>query len=165
MRILDVSRMALSRYQVPQVRDGVVAGNHCCGRPWRPQMDKLIGHARVPTRAQDAARQLTDLLSAGSAAMTCTRTMEYAAPGPAGQDSTAAGKHCGRDISRQYAGPWADPAEVFRQHGIGLRVLNLEDGDVDTAPRGVRWYSPSWRRWRRGSWKSSRNASPLQPRW
>ncbi len=104
-------------------------------------MGKLIGYARVSTRAQDADRQITDLLGAG-----VRRDDLYKDQGVSGAKASRTGldralealqegdtlvittlDRLGRSTANML-----DLARAFRERGIGLRVLNLGGGDVDT---------------------------------
>lgn len=105
-------------------------------------MAKLIGYARVSTRAQDTDRQQTDLLAAG-----VRRDDLYIDHGVSGSrasrpqfdlalDSLIEGDtlvittldRLGRSTQNMLAF-----AEALRARGAGLRVLNLGGGDVDTS--------------------------------
>lgn len=104
-------------------------------------MGKLIGYARVSTRAQDSDRQITDLLGAG-----VRRDDLYTDQGVSGARASRPGfdkalealqegdtlvittlDRLGRSTANML-----DLAKAFRERGIGLRVLNLGGGDVDT---------------------------------
>lgn len=104
-------------------------------------MGKLIGYARVSTRAQDADRQITDLLGAG-----VRRDDLYTDQGVSGARASRPGfdkalealqegdtlvittlDRLGRSTANML-----ELAKVLRERGIGLRVLNLGGGDVDT---------------------------------
>ncbi|MFF0902898.1 recombinase family protein [Kocuria sp. CPCC 205293] len=105
-------------------------------------MGKLIGYARVSTRQQDADRQVSDLLEAG-----VRRIDIYVDSGVSGGrasrpalDKAVASleegdtlvittlDRLGRSTQTMLAF-----AEALRARGAGLRVLNLDGGDVDTA--------------------------------
>lgn len=105
-------------------------------------MAKVIGYARVSTRAQDTDRQQTDLLAAG-----VRRDDLYIDHGVSGSrasrpqfdlalDSLIEGDtlvittldRLGRSTQNMLAF-----AEALRARGAGLRVLNLGGGDVDTS--------------------------------
>lgn len=105
-------------------------------------MGKLIGYARVSTRGQDAARQEADLLAAG-----VRRDDLYTDHGVSGARARRAGldgavealepgdtlvvatlDRLGRSTSAMLAF-----AEALRERGVGLRVLNLGGGSVDTS--------------------------------
>ncbi|WP_193102323.1 recombinase family protein [Brevibacterium aurantiacum] len=105
-------------------------------------MAKLIGYARVSTRAQGTDRQQADLLAAG-----VRRDDLYIDHGVSGSrasrpqfdlalDSLIEGDtlvittldRLGRSTQNMLAF-----AEALRARGAGLRVLNLGGGDVDTA--------------------------------
>ncbi|MEO5780976.1 MAG: recombinase family protein [Arthrobacter oryzae] len=104
-------------------------------------MGKLIGYARVSTRAQDTDRQIADLLAAG-----VRRDDLYVDQGVSGAralrpafgtalEALAQGDtlvittldRLGRSTANML-----ELATVLRKRGIGLRVLNLGGGDVDT---------------------------------
>ena len=104
-------------------------------------MGKLIGYARVSTRAQDADRQIADLLGAG-----VRRDDLYTDQGVSGARASRPGfdkaleslqkgdtlvvttlDRLGRSTANML-----DLARAFRDRGIGLRVLNLGGGAVDT---------------------------------
>lgn len=104
-------------------------------------MGKLIGYARVSTRAQDTDRQEQDLLAAG-----VRRDDLYIDHGVSGGrasrpelDKALAALHdgdtlviatldrLGRSTHNMLA-----LADDLRARGVGLRVLNLGGGDVDT---------------------------------
>lgn len=105
-------------------------------------MGKLIGYARVSTKSQDADRQVTDLLGAG-----VRRDDLYVDHGVSGARASRPGfdqavgalqegdtlvvttlDRLGRSTQSML-----ELAENLRQHGVGLRVLNLGGGDVDTS--------------------------------
>ena len=104
-------------------------------------MGKLIGYARVSTRAQDADRQITDLLGAG-----VRRDDLYTDRGVSGARASRPGFDKALDalqegdtlvittldrLGRSTAN-MLDLSLALRERGIGLRVLNLGGGDVDT---------------------------------
>ncbi|MFJ2353514.1 recombinase family protein [Glutamicibacter sp. NPDC087673] len=110
-------------------------------------MTKLIGYARVSTKAQDADRQIQDLLAAG-----VRRDDLYIDHGLSG----ALAKRSGLDKALNALHPddtlvittldrlgrstqkMLELAEELRERNIGLRVLNLGGGDVDTkTPMGA----------------------------
>lgn len=110
-------------------------------------MTKLIGYARVSTKAQDADRQIQDLLAAG-----VRRDDLYIDHGLSG----ALAKRPGLDKAIESLHPedtlvittldrlgrstqkMLELAEELRERNIGLRVLNLGGGDVDTkTPMGA----------------------------
>ena len=105
-------------------------------------MGKLIGYARVSTRAQDADRQITDLLGAG-----VRRDDLYTDHGVSGArvdrpslDKALQALHEGDtlvittlDRLGRSTANMLDLSQGLRERGIGLRVLNLGGGDVDTA--------------------------------
>lgn len=105
-------------------------------------MGKLIGYARVSTRAQDTDRQEQDLLSAG-----VRRDDLYVDHGVSGGrasrpqlDKALAALHehdtlvittldrLGRSTHNMLS-----LADDLKARGVGLRVLNLGGGDVDTS--------------------------------
>ncbi|GAA2141652.1 recombinase family protein [Arthrobacter humicola] len=105
-------------------------------------MGKLIGYARVSTRAQDTDRQEQDLLAAG-----VRRDDLYLDHGVSGGRAERAGltkamealhggdtlvittlDRLGRSTHNMLA-----LADDLRARGVGLRVLNLGGGDVDTS--------------------------------
>lgn len=110
-------------------------------------MTKLIGYARVSTKAQDTDRQIQDLLAAG-----VRRDDLYIDHGLSGalakrpglnealnalhQDDTlviTTLDRLGRSTQKML-----ELAEVLRDRDNGLRVLNLGGGDVDTkTPMGA----------------------------
>lgn len=110
-------------------------------------MTKLIGYARVSTKAQDTDRQIQDLLDAG-----IRRDDLYTDHGLSG----ALAKRPGLDNALEALHPddtlvittldrlgrstqkMLDLAQELRERNIGLRVLNLGGGDVDTkTPMGA----------------------------
>lgn len=110
-------------------------------------MTKLIGYARVSTKAQDADRQIQDLLAAG-----VRRDDLYVDHGLSG----ALAKRPGLDEAVESLHPndtlvittldrlgrstqkMLDLAQELRERNIALRVLNLGGGDVDTnTPMGA----------------------------
>lgn len=105
-------------------------------------MGKLIGYARVSTRGQDADRQVADLLSAG-----VRRDDLYVDHGASGARASRPGfdqavgalqegdtlmvttlDRLGRSTQNML-----QLAEALREKGVGLRVLNLGGGQVDTS--------------------------------
>lgn len=104
-------------------------------------MGKLIGYARVSTRAQDTDRQVTDLLGAGvrrddlytdygvSGARASRPQFDKALDALQGGDTLVITTldRLGRSTANML-----ELATAFRKQGIGLRVLNLGGGDVDT---------------------------------
>ncbi|TKV29717.1 recombinase family protein [Arthrobacter sp. NamB2] len=104
-------------------------------------MGKLIGYARVSTRAQDTDRQESDLLAAG-----VRRDDLYVDHGVSGAkasrvalDKALAALHEGDtlvittlDRLGRSTGNMLALAEEIRDRSAGLRVLNLGGGDVDT---------------------------------
>lgn len=110
-------------------------------------MNKLIGYARVSTKAQDTDRQIQDLLAAG-----VRRDDLYVDHGQSG----ALAKRPGLDKALHALHPddtlvittldrlgrstqkMLELAASLRERNIGLRVLNLGGGDVDTkTPMGA----------------------------
>ncbi|QYF90478.1 recombinase family protein [Arthrobacter sp. PAMC25284] len=104
-------------------------------------MGKLIGYARVSTRAQDADRQTVDLLAAG-----VRRDDLYTDHGVSG--ARAARPAFGAALAALHEGDtlvvttldrlgrstanMLELATLLRERKTGLRVLNLGGGDVDT---------------------------------
>lgn len=104
-------------------------------------MGKLIGYARVSTRAQGTDRQIADLLAAG-----VRRDDLYIDHGVSG--ARALRQAFGTALDALHEGDtlvittldrlgrstanMLELATVLRDRGIGLRVLNLGGGDVDT---------------------------------
>lgn len=105
-------------------------------------MGKLIGYARVSTRGQDADRQMTDLLDAG-----VRRDDLYVDHGVSGARASRPGfdqavgalqegdtlvvttlDRLGRSTQTML-----ELAQHLRGRGVGLRVLNLGGGEVDTS--------------------------------
>ena len=110
-------------------------------------MTKLIGYARVSTKAQDTDRQETDLLAAG-----VRRDDLYVDHGVSG--AKASRLELDRALSALHDGDtlvvttldrlgrsttnMLRLAEQIKERGAGLRVLNLGGGDVDTStPMGA----------------------------
>ncbi|MDR6506471.1 recombinase family protein [Arthrobacter oryzae] len=105
-------------------------------------MSKLIGYARVSTKAQDADRQQQDLLGAG-----VRRDDLYVDHGVSGAkasrpalDKALAALHAGDtlviatlDRLGRSTQNMLDLATQLKAGGINLRVLNLGGGDVDTS--------------------------------
>ena len=105
-------------------------------------MGKLIGYARVSTRTQDTDRQTTDLLRAG-----VRRDDLYTDHGLSGArtnrpelDKALEALHDGDtliittlDRLGRSTANMLELAATLRERGIGLRVLNLGGGDVDTS--------------------------------
>jgi DNA invertase Pin-like site-specific DNA recombinase len=104
-------------------------------------MGKLIGYARVSTRAQDTDRQIADLLAAG-----VRRDDLYIDHGVSGARALRPAFGLALDalhegdtlvittldrLGRSTAN-MLELATVLRKRRIGLRVLNLGGGDVDT---------------------------------
>lgn len=113
-----------------------------CETSGRWDMGKLIGYARVSTRGQDADRQVTDLLDAG-----VRRDDLYMDHGVSGARASRPGfdqavgalqegdtlvvttlDRLGRSTQTML-----ELAQDLRGRGVGLRVLNLGGGDVDTS--------------------------------
>ncbi|MET4004793.1 MULTISPECIES: recombinase family protein [Arthrobacter] len=104
-------------------------------------MGKLIGYARVSTRVQDADRQITDLLGAGvrhddlytdhgvSGARTSRPSFDNAVKALHEGDTLVITTldRLGRSTANML-----DLSQGLRERKIGLRVLNLGGGDVDT---------------------------------
>ena len=105
-------------------------------------MGKLIGYARVSTRSQGTDRQVTDLLGAG-----VRRDDLYVDHGVSGARASRPGfdqavgalqngdtlvvttlDRLGRSTQNML-----ELAQSLRGRGMGLRVLNLGGGDVDTS--------------------------------
>ncbi|MCG7433310.1 recombinase family protein [Kocuria indica] len=105
-------------------------------------MGKLIGYARVSTKSQEADRQVTDLLDAG-----VRRDDLYVDHGVSGARASRPGfdqavgalqegdtlvvttlDRLGRSTQTML-----ELARALREQGVGLRVLNLGGGEVDTA--------------------------------
>lgn len=110
-------------------------------------MTKLIGYARVSTKAQDADRQIQDLLAAG-----VRRDDLYTDHGLSGAlakrpalDKALTALHPGDtlvittlDRLGRSTQKMLELAEELRDRNIGLRVLNLGGGDVNTkTPMGA----------------------------
>lgn len=103
-------------------------------------MDKVIGYARVSTRSQETDRQIADLLGAGvrrDDLYTDQRVSGAKASRP-GFDKALEALQEGDalvippDRLGRSTANLLDLAKDFRERGIGLRVLNLGGGDVDT---------------------------------
>lgn len=103
---------------------------------------KLIGYARVSTRAQDADRQVADLVAAGvrqddvyvdhgvSGAKASRPGFDQAVSALQDGDTlvVATLDRLGRSTQNML-----ELAQSLRDRGVGLRVLNLGGGDVDTS--------------------------------
>lgn len=105
-------------------------------------MGKLIGYARVSTKAQDASRQQVDLVAAG-----VRRDDLYVDHGVSGAKASRVALNEAMDalhdgdtlvvttldrLGRSTANMLA-LADEIKGKGAGLRVLNLGGGDVDTS--------------------------------
>lgn len=77
-------------------------------------MTKLIGYARVSTKAQDTDRQIQDLLAAGSGAMTSTSTTANPEHSPNAPDSIKPFTRCIR-VTPSSSLPWTDSADPPRK--------------------------------------------------
>lgn len=114
-------------------------------------MNKLIGYARVSTRAQYADRQIEDLLAAG-----VRRDDLYLDPGVSGArasrpefDKALAALEAGDtlviatlDRLGRSTQNMLTFAQRLRDQGAALRVLNLGGGDVDTStPTGSMFFT------------------------
>lgn len=110
-------------------------------------MGKLIGYARVSTKQQETDRQLADLITAGvrrddlyvdrgvSGARASRPEFDRAIDALEGGDTLVITTldRLGRSTQNMLAF-----AEKLRDRGVGLRVLNLGGGDVDTrTPMGA----------------------------
>ncbi|MCW4466747.1 recombinase family protein [Glutamicibacter sp. MNS18] len=110
-------------------------------------MPKLIGYARVSTKAQDADRQIQDLLAAGirrddlyidhgqSGALAKRPALDKALNALHPDDTLVITTldRLGRSTQKML-----DLAQELRERHVGLRVLNLGGGDVDTkTPMGA----------------------------
>lgn len=105
-------------------------------------MGKLIGYARVSTRAQDTDRQEQDLLSAG-----VRRDDLYVDSGVSGGRAERAGLSKAMDALHdgdtlvittldrlgRSTQNMLSLAKDLQSRGVGLRVLNLGGGDIDTS--------------------------------
>lgn len=134
-------------------------------------MTKLIGYDRVSTKAQEADLKIQDLLAAG-----VRRVGLYTDHGQSG----ALAKRPGLDKALQALHPedtlvitnldWLgrstqkmlELVQELREHNIGLRVINLGGGDVDTKTPVGRWFSPSWQLWLKWNCQSNANGSPTR---
>lgn len=117
----------------------------------RRDMGKLIGYARVSTRGQDTDRQVTDLLSAG-----VRQDDLYLDHGASGARASRSGFEQAVDALQEgdtlvvttldrlgrSTQNMLELARDFRKRGVGLRVLNLGGGDVDTStPMGAMMFT------------------------
>ncbi|WP_346923833.1 recombinase family protein [Rothia sp. (in: high G+C Gram-positive bacteria)] len=110
-------------------------------------MTKLIGYARVSTKAQDADRQIQDLLAAGVRRddLYTDHGLSGALAKRPGLDKALTALHPGDtlvittlDRLGRSTQKMLELAEELRDRNIGLRVLNLGGGDVDTkTPMGA----------------------------
>lgn len=135
----DLSRIVVSQSIAP-IEVLVVSCE--TSRRRRRDMGKLIGYARVSTRSQGADRQVTDLLGAG-----VRRDDLYVDHGVSGARASRPGfdqavgalqegdtlvvttlDRLGRSTQNML-----ELAQELRKRGVGLRVLNLGGGDVDTS--------------------------------
>ncbi|KQR06432.1 resolvase [Arthrobacter sp. Leaf145] len=110
-------------------------------------MAKLIGYARVSTKAQDTDRQETDLLAAGVRQddLYIDHGVSGAKASRLALDKALAALHDGDtlvittlDRLGRSTVNMLKLAEEIKERGAGLRVLNLGGGDVDTStPMGA----------------------------
>ncbi|MFF2344249.1 recombinase family protein [Pseudarthrobacter sp. NPDC058119] len=105
-------------------------------------MSKLIGYARVSTKAQDADRQQQDLLGAGVRRddLYVDHGVSGAKASRPGLDKALAALHAGDtlviatlDRLGRSTQNMLELATQLKAGGINLRVLNLGGGDVDTS--------------------------------
>ncbi|MDV5999542.1 recombinase family protein [Kocuria rhizophila] len=105
-------------------------------------MGKLIGYARVSTRSQGTDRQVTDLLGAGVRRddLYVDHGVSGARASRPGFDQAVGALHEGDtlvvttlDRLGRSTQTMLDLAQNLRGRGVGLRVLNLGGGDVDTS--------------------------------
>lgn len=105
-------------------------------------MGKLIGYARVSTRSQDEGRQVTDLLGAGVRRddLYVDHGVSGARASRPGFDQAVGALHEGDtlvvttlDRLGRSTQTMLELAQNLRRRGVGLRVLNLGGGDVDTS--------------------------------
>ena len=113
-----------------------------CETSGRWDMGKLIGYARVSTRGQDADRQVTDLLDAGVRRddLYMDHGVSGARASRPGFDQAVGALHEGDtlvvttlDRLGRSTQTMLELAQDLRGRGVGLRVLNLGGGDVDTS--------------------------------
>lgn len=105
-------------------------------------MGKLIGYARVSTKSQGADRQVTDLLGAGVRRddLYVDHGVSGARASRPGFDQAVGALHEGDtlvvttlDRLGRSTQTMLDLAQNLRGRGVGLRVLNLGGGDIDTS--------------------------------
>lgn len=114
-------------------------------------MGKLIGYARVSGKTQDTGRQVADLLTAGvrnddiyidsgvSGAKASRPSLDLALAALQEGDTLVI---CTLDRLGRSTTHMLTLATDLRDHGIGLRVLNLGGGDVDTStPMGAMMFT------------------------
>lgn len=131
-----------SRNHVSQVCVTLVVIKHPCETLRRNPISKLIGYARVSTKAQDSDRQQQDLLAAGvrrDDLYTDHGISDAKASRPA-LDKALASLHTGDtlviatlDRLGRSTQNMLELATQLKADGINLRVLNLGGGDVDTS--------------------------------
>ena len=101
----------------------------------------LLGYARVSTKAQDGDRQIQDLLAAGVRRddLYTDHGLSGALAKRPGLDRALVALHPGDtlvittlDRLGRSTHKMLELAEELRDRNIGLRVLNLGGGDVDT---------------------------------
>lgn len=105
-------------------------------------MRKLIGYARVSTRGQDTDRQVTDVLAAGVRRddLYVDRGISGARASRPGFDQAMSALQAGDtlvvttlDRLGRSTQNMLELAKSLREKGVGLRVLNLGGGQVDTS--------------------------------